>query len=174
MRSDAMDALRAALRAFCPTGKETVTVPQLAEALGLTTESQKQLLRRRLLILATRGETEKVGRGVWLFIPGKEPSRRGESYVRMWRAIRIQSVRDAFSSCMTRLMFQDARLGGHHDDASPVQMHAHVPPSVTPLHRCFRDHMGHLVRGFLAASGRGDAHSTPEGLRAVWRPGRRI
>jgi len=92
MRSDAMDALRATLRAFCPTGKETVTVPQLAEALGLTTESQKQLLRRRLLILATRGETEKVGRGVWLFIPGKEPSRRGDSYVRMWRAIRIQSV----------------------------------------------------------------------------------
>lgn len=79
MRSDAMDALRAALRAFCPTGKETVTVPQLAEALGLTTESQKQLLRRRLLILATRGETEKVGRGVWLFIPGKEPSRRGKA-----------------------------------------------------------------------------------------------
>ncbi|HEU6436000.1 MAG TPA: hypothetical protein VE028_00935 [Nitratidesulfovibrio sp.] len=90
MRTEAMDALRAALRTFCPTPDNVVDVPQLAEALGLTTESQRQLLRRRLHTLMARGEVEKADRGLFRFVPGKEPSRNGESYERMWRAIRIQ------------------------------------------------------------------------------------
>ncbi|HCG05544.1 MAG TPA: hypothetical protein DEV75_11870 [Desulfovibrio sp.] len=92
MRTDAMDAVRAALRSFCPTGKESVTTPQLAEALGLTTESQRQLLRRRLHALMERGEVDKPDRGLWRLVPGVEPRRTGESYVRMWRAIRIQTA----------------------------------------------------------------------------------
>ncbi len=92
MPNDAMDTLRATLRAFCPTGKETVTVPQLAEALGLTTESQKQLLRRRLSEMAHRGEAHRVGRGEFVRVANWKPVQRGDGYTRMWRAIRVQDA----------------------------------------------------------------------------------
>lgn len=92
MSNDATDTLRAVLRAFCPKGSDVVTVPQLAAALDLTTESQKQVLRRRLGEMVRRGELRKAGRGAFARVPGWEPVRRGDGYTRMWRAIRVQDA----------------------------------------------------------------------------------
>lgn len=90
MCTDAMDALRRVLQGFCPKGveKEAVGVPQIAETLGLKTESQRQMLRHRLSHLVKRGEVKKLARGLYLHLPGKEPRRDGQSYVKMWRAVR--------------------------------------------------------------------------------------
>ena len=88
MRTDAMNALRAAVAAACASGKQVVvTAPLLAEMLGVSGESQMQMIRRRLHEMTRRGELEKVGQGKWLRT-GKEPVRRGVGYQRMWRAIR--------------------------------------------------------------------------------------
>lgn len=95
-RTDDMTRLRATLKSFCPNGadKEAVTVPQLAEALGLEPH-EKQRLRKRIGELLRRGEVRKTKPGCYVHVPGKEPSRYGESYERIWRAVHVQ--RDPFT-----------------------------------------------------------------------------
>ena len=85
-----MDALRSALLAADPDCIGPVTAPQLAAMLGVSSESQMQLIRRNLLELTRRGELEKLCQGKWKRT-GKEPARRGVGYQRMWRAIRSAS-----------------------------------------------------------------------------------
>lgn len=92
MSNDATDTLRAALRSFCPKGSEVVTAPQLAAVLGLTTESQKQVLRRRLREMVRRGELRKAGWGAFARVADWKPVRRGDGCTRMWRAIRVQDA----------------------------------------------------------------------------------
>lgn len=83
-----IDALRKAIAAASPTGKETVTTGQLAQMLGVENdESQKQCIRKNMFSLTQQGELEKVRQGVWR-PTGKERDRRGSGYLRMWRAVR--------------------------------------------------------------------------------------
>jgi hypothetical protein len=98
MKSDAMDALRKAiLTALAVAGRrhDYVTAPQLAEMLGISGESQMQILRRRLHELTRRGELEKTGQGQWKHT-GKAPVARGQGYQKMWRAIR--TARGSFTA----------------------------------------------------------------------------
>lgn len=85
--AEGMDQLRAALKAL---GDTVVTVPVLGEMLGLQTESERQIARRRLREMIARGEVEKVGLGQFRYLPDKEPLRRGNGYIRMWKLIRVQ------------------------------------------------------------------------------------
>lgn len=89
MRTNAMDTLRTALKAFGT--KDIVSGLQLAAALGLETESQKQVMRRRLHELVQRGEAERTAHGQYRYKTGAEPRKQGESYGRMWRIIRTES-----------------------------------------------------------------------------------
>ena len=91
MRTEGMDQVRAALKALSNNGENTVTAVMLAQSMGFETESQKQVMRRRVHTLIDRGEAEKAGYGEFRYIPGHEPSRRGESFIRIWKAIRIQT-----------------------------------------------------------------------------------
>lgn len=95
MASEAMDALRKAVEAATPDCKGYVTAPQLANMLGVSGESQMQLIRRRLLEMTRRGELEKFGQGKWKRT-GKELLQRGEGYQKMWRAIR--TAKGAFTA----------------------------------------------------------------------------
>ncbi|MEG2173741.1 MAG: hypothetical protein RRY29_10870, partial [Desulfovibrionaceae bacterium] len=88
MRTDGMDTLRTALKAF--GSNDVVSGLQLAAALGLETESQKQVMRRRLHGLVQQGEAERVGHGQYRYKAGAEPRKQGESYGRMWRIIRTE------------------------------------------------------------------------------------
>lgn len=88
MRTSGMDELRTALKAF--GSKYVITAVELASALGLETESQKQVMRRRLHELVQRGEAERIAHGQYRYKPGAEPRRQGESYGRMWRIIRTE------------------------------------------------------------------------------------
>ena len=88
MRTNAMDTLRTTLRAF---GDVVVTAAVIGDALGLATESERQILRRRMHRLMQTGEMEKVSHGQYRYLPGKAPRRQGESYIRVWRIVRIQS-----------------------------------------------------------------------------------
>ena len=94
MRTTAMDALRTAIKVASTKQNAVVTVPQLAKILGVAGESQMQLLRRRMVDLVHQGEMQKIAQGQWQ-PTGKEPTRKGESYQRMWRAIR--SARATFT-----------------------------------------------------------------------------
>lgn len=89
MRTAGMEDVRNALKAFSANGN-TTTVAQMRDALGAETESQRQMVRRRIQELIERGEVERVGQGHFRYIPGREPRRHGESYIRTWRIIRIQ------------------------------------------------------------------------------------
>lgn len=103
MRTEAMDKLRLLLRNFGEAGKQGVDVPALASALGLENESQRQVLRRRLADLVRRGEVKKLARGLYQYQLGKEPHKHGESYIKMWRAVRVQKggfcVADVVALC---------------------------------------------------------------------------
>lgn len=91
MRTEGMDQVRAAVKVFSSDGKTVVTAVQLSEFLNLETESQKNILRKRLHMLMNRGEVEKVAYGQFRYVPGKELRRNGESYMRVWRIIRVQN-----------------------------------------------------------------------------------
>lgn len=100
--SEGMDQLRTTLKSL---GDVVVTAPLLGEVLGLTTESERQVIRRRLREMIQRGEVEKVGTGQFRFIEGKERPHKGNGYSRMWRVIRAQTPgwRKANISAITRL-----------------------------------------------------------------------
>lgn len=89
MRTAGMEEVRNALKAFSANGNAT-SVAQMRDALGAETESQRQMVRRRIQELIERGEAERVGQGHFRYIAGREPRRHGESYIRTWRIIRIQ------------------------------------------------------------------------------------
>lgn len=91
MRTEGMDQVRAVLKALSNNGANTVTAIALAQALGLETESQKQVMRKRLHMLVDRGEAEKPAYGEFRYVPNSEPGRRGKSYMRIWKLIRIQT-----------------------------------------------------------------------------------
>lgn len=90
MRTDGMDTLRTALKAFGT--KDVATSIQLATALGLETESQKNVMRRRLQSLVQQGEAERVAYGQYRYKVGAEPRKQGEGYNRMWRIIRTENA----------------------------------------------------------------------------------
>lgn len=71
MRTEDMDQVRAAVKVFSSDGKTVVTAVQLSEFLNLETESQKNILRKRLHMLMNRGEVEKVAYGQFRYVPGK-------------------------------------------------------------------------------------------------------
>lgn len=91
MRTDGMDQVRIALKTLSQDGAIPVTAIELAAALGLDTESAKQVMRSRLHGLIDRGEAKKAGYGQFQYVPGFEPSRNGESYRRIWKLVRIQT-----------------------------------------------------------------------------------
>ena len=86
MQTDGMDVLRRALRAC---GDEVVTVAKLSNMLGLSKHEQR-VARDRLNRLVKTGEVEKVAYGQFRYRMDYAPRRQGESYVRLWRLIRVQ------------------------------------------------------------------------------------
>lgn len=87
MQTDGMNVLRRALRAC---GDEIVTVAKLSAMLGLSKHEQR-VARNRLSRLVKTGEVEKVAYGQFRYRSDHAPRRQGESYVRLWRLIRVQN-----------------------------------------------------------------------------------
>lgn len=90
MRSAKAEALRraiAAVMASAPRGHDYVTIPRLADVLGINEGREKEILRKSLRELLHTGELEKVNRGQWR-PTGKKPIRRNLGFEKIWRTIR--------------------------------------------------------------------------------------
>lgn len=89
MATSATDKLRRALQALCPDDG-TVCNQQLYEALGLSDEPAKARLRSRLGDFLKRGELVRLKDhpGCYTYHRTAMPKRTGESYGRIWRAVR--------------------------------------------------------------------------------------
>ncbi|GAU08114.1 hypothetical protein [Desulfoplanes formicivorans] len=83
-----MDELRGVLMGLSEGGKREVSHAMLYEVFGLDDEREKVRLRRRMQDMVGHGEAERVSPGVYRYIPKATPRRHGESYIRVWRAVR--------------------------------------------------------------------------------------
>lgn len=83
-----MDELRGVLMGLSEGGKREVTHATLYDVFGMEDEREKVRLRRRMQDMVNHGEADRVGAGRYRYIPKATPRRRGESYVRTWRAVR--------------------------------------------------------------------------------------
>ncbi|MCB2186981.1 MAG: hypothetical protein KQJ78_11225 [Deltaproteobacteria bacterium] len=90
MSTPETDRLRRALVGLCPDAKTTVSHAQLYLAMGAVEEPQKARIRTRCQDLVRRGELERLRPGVYRYNPEGMPVKQGESYQRVWRAIRAQ------------------------------------------------------------------------------------
>ena len=112
MATSATDKLRRALQTLCPDDG-TVCNQQLYEALGLTDEPAKARLRSRISEFVRRGELVRVDghEGYYTYNREAMPRRTGESYGRIWRAIRASKPGWAYSeiSQITRIEYTMVR-----------------------------------------------------------------
>ena len=85
-----LEHVRGVVIGLTRNGREECSNQLLAEALGLETEPEKARMRSRLAELVRRNELVRVGRGHYRYNPAARPKlhRTGESYARMWRAVR--------------------------------------------------------------------------------------
>ncbi|MFA7174866.1 MAG: hypothetical protein WC340_15940 [Kiritimatiellia bacterium] len=83
-----MDELRGVLLGLSEGGKREVSNAMLYEVFGMTEEREKVRLRRRMHDLLAHGEASRVSDGVYSYSPKASPRRQGESYRRVWRAVR--------------------------------------------------------------------------------------
>lgn len=111
MRSVEMDRLRWVVQALSRNGKEAVTNAMIYEAFGLKTEDEKVRLRSRIGDLVKRKEMIRIAPGKYNYNPDAQPGRQGESYVRIWRAIRVQKSGWTFKEIaqVTRVSYSQVR-----------------------------------------------------------------
>lgn len=109
MLSPDMDKLRGVIIGLSEGGKKPLSNALIFGALALESGPEKARVRRQLNSMAKAGELTRTTPGQYLYNP-KAPERRGEGYVRMWRAIR--------ASQGTWMIFDIAALA--HVDASSV------------------------------------------------------
>jgi len=87
MLSPDMDKLRGVVIGLSEGGKKEVNNALIFQALALETEPEKVRVRRQLDGMTRQNELTRIKPGHYTYNP-KAPQRRGEGYIRMWRAVR--------------------------------------------------------------------------------------
>ncbi len=90
MRSPDMDKLRGVIIGLSNGGEKTINNAMIYKSLALESEPEKARVRRQLDGMTHQNELNRIEPGVYEYNP-KAPKRRGEGYVRMWRAIRAST-----------------------------------------------------------------------------------
>ena len=87
MKTDAMDALRTAVRNLGEKGK-TVSTAMIYKALGVDDQAERDRIRKRCGGLVKTGELERLSPGQYRYNSKAAPSRSGELITCMWRALK--------------------------------------------------------------------------------------
>jgi len=90
MLSPDMDKLRGVVIGLNEGGKKEINNALIFQALALETEPEKARVRRQLDGMTRQNELTRIKPGHYKYNP-KAPKRRGDGYVRMWRAIRAST-----------------------------------------------------------------------------------
>lgn len=111
MRTPEMDKLRIVIQALSKNGKEMITNTMIYEAMGLDNENDKARLRSRIRDLLKRKELIRIEPGKYNYNQKADTSRWGESYIRIWRAIRVQKSGWTFKKIaqVTRVSYSQVR-----------------------------------------------------------------
>jgi len=88
MRSPDMDKLRGVVIGLSEGGQKELSNALIFRALALETEPEKARVRRQLGTLVKQSELERIEPGVYRYNPKAQSRRKGEGYIRMWRAVR--------------------------------------------------------------------------------------
>lgn len=102
------DMVRKAVQALCSGGNET-SYQQVYEALGLSDESRKAIVRTRISDMRRHGEVVRVRPGVITY-NAQYRRAEGHSYVVMWRYVRASKPGWTINDCcmMTRVSYTHA------------------------------------------------------------------
>lgn len=90
MMSPDMDKLRGVVIGLSEGGKKEINNALVFQALALETDPEKARVRRQLDGMTRQNELTRVKPGHYTYNP-KAPQRRGEGFIRMWRAIRAST-----------------------------------------------------------------------------------
>lgn len=90
MVSPDMDKLRGVVIGLSEGGKKEINNALIFKAMGLESEPEKTRTRRQLDGMTRQNELTRIKPGQYIYNV-KAPQRRGEGYVRMWRAVRASS-----------------------------------------------------------------------------------
>lgn len=90
MLSPDMDKLRGVVIGLSEGGKREINNALVFQALALETEAEKARVRSQLDGMTRQNELSRIRPGHYTYNP-KAPQRRGEGYVRMWRAVRAST-----------------------------------------------------------------------------------
>lgn len=83
-----MDRVRRAVVGLASDGNKRITHQMIYECLGAATTAETDRIRRHTCELVRRGELRRLEAGAFRYDPDNAPRRRGESYIRVWRAMR--------------------------------------------------------------------------------------
>ena len=102
------ETVRLAMQALGNGGHE-VSYMQVYEALSLTSENQKAVVRTRLSDMLRHGEVVRVKAGCFTYNT-KHKAREGKTYVTMWRFVRASKPGWSVTDCamMTRVSYTQA------------------------------------------------------------------
>lgn len=90
MATVTMNQIREVLKRLSEGGKE-IALPMIYDALGLE-GGERDVARRQVEHLVRRKEVLRVKRGIYVYNEKAAPTRNGEGYIRIWRAIRCQKA----------------------------------------------------------------------------------
>ncbi|MEZ7196747.1 hypothetical protein [Pseudodesulfovibrio karagichevae] len=90
MLSPDMDKLRGVVIGLSEGGKKEINNALVFQAMALETEPEKARVRRQLDGMTRQNELTRIKPGHYTYNPNA-PQRRGEGYIRMWRAIRAST-----------------------------------------------------------------------------------
>lgn len=90
MRTPDMDKLRGVVMGLSHGGKKEINNALIYKALSLETEPEKARVRRQLDGMTRQNELTRIKPGQYTYNP-KAPQRRGDGYIRMWRAVRAST-----------------------------------------------------------------------------------
>ena len=90
MLSPDMDKLRGVVIGLSEGGKKAINNALVFQAMALETEPEKARVRRQLDGMTRQNELTRIRPGHYTYNP-KAPQRRGEGYIRMWRAVRAST-----------------------------------------------------------------------------------
>lgn len=91
MKCPNMKKLRETIAGMCPKRTDEISHAKIFEVFGLTESKEKDSLRGRMGDLVKRRELIRLAPGLFTYNPKAAPARSGESYIRIWRAIRAYS-----------------------------------------------------------------------------------
>lgn len=90
MTTPEMDKLRGVIIALSENGKKEISNALIYRAMALETEAEKARVRSQLDGMTRQNELVRIKAGHYTYHP-QAPARRGEGYVRMWRAVRAST-----------------------------------------------------------------------------------